>query len=330
MMMAEAAARANSNVALAKYWGKRDEILNLPYTGSISITLAGLTTTAAVAFGRRGGPDRILMNGSHANRAESHRIQIFLDIVRKRAGIVEPAEVEISTSFPVAAGLASSASTFAALALAAQRAAGLGLSESEVSALARRGSGSASRSILGGFVEWIPGEESNGSDSYAVQLAPPDHWKLGVIVAITSEDHKRVGSREGMSHAVKQSPFFPAWLSSHEADLDAVRDGLLRRDLDLVGRTAEHNCLKMHAVSMAATPALLYWTPATLAVIQRVLRLREEGTQAYFTIDAGPQVKIICPLDSRGAVADAIAAVPGVRRMLLSEPGAAAELVDVA
>jgi diphosphomevalonate decarboxylase len=325
--MTEAVARASSNVALAKYWGKRDDLLNLPYTGSISITLAGLTTTAAVSFGRGSGTDRVIVNGAAAGR-EAHRVRSFLDLVRRRASRSDRAEVEVSTNFPVAAGLASSASTFAALALAASRAAGLEMTETELSVLARLGSGSAARSIPGGYVEWLSGEESDGSDSYAVQLAPPHYWDIGIVVAITSEEPKHVGSREGMTLAVKQSPFFPAWLASHEADLDAIREGLLRRDLGIVGCAAEHNCLKMHAVSMAASPPLVYWNPTTLAAMQRVLSLRQEGTQAYFTIDAGPQVKIITPVSSRDVVARAIAAVPGVRRVLLSEPGPGAELLE--
>jgi diphosphomevalonate decarboxylase len=326
--MRQAVAIANSNVALAKYWGKRNERLNLPYTGSISITLAGLSTTARVRFGTERNHDHVVMNGEQVDTSPAYAVRQFLDHVRQAAGERAAADVEIRSNFPVAAGLASSASTFAALALAASSALGLPLSPRELSALARRGSGSAARSILGGYAEWLPGEADDGSDSYAVQLAGPEHWRLGIVVAITDLGRKRVGSREGMAHALKQSPFFPAWLESHAADLEAVRQGILDRDLALTGRAAEHNCLKMHAASMAASPPLLYWKPATLAVIHRVLQLREEGTEAYFTIDAGPQVKIICSWPQRDAVAAAIREVPGVQSVLLSEPGGAAELVE--
>ena len=328
--MREAVAIANSNVALAKYWGKRNENLNLPYTGSISITLAGLSTTARVRFDTERNHDHIVLNGEQTDNSPASVIRQFLDHVRRAAGEKTAAEVEVHSNFPVAAGLASSASTFAALAVAATSALGLSLSRCELSALARRGSGSAARSIYGGYAEWLAGEADDGSDSYAVQLAAPQHWRLGVVVAITDSGRKAIGSREGMAHALKRSPFFPAWLESHEADLAAVRHGILDRDLAVTGQAAERNCLKMHAASMAASPPLLYWKPATLAVIHRVLQLREEGTEAYFTIDAGPQVKVICAWPVRDTVAAAIREVAGVQRVLLSEPGDAAELVECA
>lgn len=328
--MKEAVARANSNVALAKYWGKRNEPLNLPYTGSISVTLAGLTTTVRTGFSASLPADRIILNGELSEGREADRISSFLDLVRRRTGSAARAEVEVSSNFPVAAGLASSASTFAALALSASRAAGMVLDDRSLSVLARRGSGSAARSIFGGYVEWLAGEASDGSDSYAVQFATPDHWRLGIVVAITNEGQKKVGSREGMARAVKESPFFPAWLESHEADLEDVRRGILERDLPRVGQAAEHNCLKMHAVAMAVRPPLLYWSPATVAVMQRVWRLRDEGFEAFFTIDAGPQVKILCPWAQRAAVAEAIGRVTGVQRILLSEPGGNAEVLETA
>jgi diphosphomevalonate decarboxylase len=326
--MREVVAIANANVALAKYWGKRDHDLNLPYTGSLSVTLAGLTTTARASFSGGLSEDRIFLSAQEADAFNARRFRGFLDLVRRAADTQARAEVAITTNFPVAAGLASSASTFAALAVAATHAAGLSLPSQELSLLARRGSGSAARSIHGGYVEWLAGEASDGSDSFAVQVARPDDWPLGVIIAVTDEGRKRVGSREGMEHVVKHSPFFPTWLESHDADLDAVRHGIQTRDLRLVGETAEHNCLKMHAASMAARPSILYWTPATVAVIHRVVELRQEGLSAYFTIDAGPQVKVLCLPQQRTAVAEEIGRVPGVQRVLLSEPGGGAQVVE--
>jgi diphosphomevalonate decarboxylase len=328
--MRQAVAIANSNVALAKYWGKRNESLNLPYTGSISITLAGLSTTVRVRLDAERAHDRVVLNGQQVDNSPAYVVRQFLDHVRRAVREKAAAEVEMRSNFPVAAGLASSASTFAALALAATSALGLSLSPCELSALARRGSGSAARSIFGGYAEWLAGEADDGSDSYAVQLAAPQHWRLGVVIAITDLRPKLVGSREGMAHALRASPFFPAWLESHDADLAAVRQGILDCDLAVTGQAAERNCLKMHAASMAASPPLLYWKPATLAVMHRVLQLREEGCEAYFTIDAGPQVKVICSWSQRDTVAAAIREVPGVQSVLLSEPGGAAGLVECA
>ncbi|HVM97815.1 MAG TPA: hypothetical protein VMT89_15575, partial [Candidatus Acidoferrales bacterium] len=163
-----------------------------------------------------------------------------------------------------------------------------------------------------------------------VPVAAPDHWKLGIAVVVTHEGPKSVGSREGMLRAAKSSPFFAAWLETHESDLAIIRDGILKRDLTLVGETSEHNCLKMHAASMAARPGLIYWKPATLAVIERVYDLRAAGTEAYFTIDAGPQVKVLCEYDHLEAVAESLETVPGVKRVLRSQPGSGATLVEAA
>jgi diphosphomevalonate decarboxylase len=324
----EAVARANANVALAKYWGKRNEELNLPCTGSIAITLSGLTTTARVRFDEELNEDRIVMNGHDVEPHAAERVRTFLGLARRRAGVSISAEVRLDSSFPFAAGLASSASTFAALTVATTHALGLSLSPKELSVLARRGSGSAARSIHGGYTEWLPGSRSDGADSYAIQLAPPEHWELAIIVAITTEKPKRVGSREGMARTVNGSPFFRAWQESHEVDLAAVRQGILDRDLGLLGRAAERNCLKMHAAAMASEPPLIYWNPATLAVIQKVIDLRNENVEAYFTIDAGPQVKVLCRPADGPTVADMIGRVPGVQRILLSKPGGAAGVVE--
>lgn len=326
--MAEAVARANSNVALVKYWGKRNEALNLPYTGSISITLGGLTTTVRATTRDDLGGDQVILNGRPGIPPATARITAYLDLLRRVAARPTRLTVELESNFPVAAGLASSASTFAALAAAGSAALGIELTPAQLSILARRGSGSAARSIFGGFVEWLGGELGDGSDSYAIPIAAADHWDVGFAIAVTAEEPKPVGSGAGMAHSVKQSPFFPAWLEGQEQDLDAVRRGILARDLTVVGEAMEHNCLKMHAVALAARPSLLYWKPATLAVIARVQELRNECIEAYFTIDAGPQVKVLCPLAERDAVADALRRVPGVQRVLLSQPGGGVELVE--
>jgi diphosphomevalonate decarboxylase len=319
--------KASPNVALAKYWGKRDSRLNLPFTGSLSITLGGLETVADIQL-TGSGDDEVGFDGVPAGAMHSRRISDFLDLVRRMAGRRERARVNLVSNFPVAAGIASSASVFAALAVGAARAYDLDYNPQQLSILARRGSGSASRSLYSGFAEWLPGKAADGSDSFAVQIAPPQHWPLGVVVAVTDTQPKSIGSREGMAQAVQHSPFFRAWCDSHTADLDEIREGIRSRDLHRVGTVAEHNCLKMHAICLGAQPPLLYWRPATLAVMERVRSLRDEGQEAYFTIDAGPQVKVICPMPQRGLVAAALASVPGVQQVLLSEPGPAPQILE--
>jgi len=227
---------------------------------------------------------------------------------------------------PRGVGLASSAAAFAALALAASRAAGLALDPSALSALARRGSGSAARSVLGGFVEWRRGERADGRDSVAEPLAPPDFWDLRVVVALTSSAPKAVSSRAGMEHAAT-SPFYPAWVAGAEADLAEARAAIRARDLEVLGLVAEHSALKMHAVGMGARPPLLYWRGATVDCLDRVWKLRAEGTPAFATIDAGPQVKVLCAPGDARRVAEALRAVPGVERVLACAPGVGAEVV---
>ena len=325
MSSAASTARANVNLALVKYWGKRESSLNLPATGSISVTLDGLWVEAEVAFD--GGPDdRVLIDGSPGGGDEAERVVRFLDVVRAEAGRRDYARVATRGSVPRGIGLASSAAAFAALALAGSRAAGLRLEPPALSALARRGSGSAARSVYGGFVEWRRGERDDGRDSVAVQLAPPERWDVRVVVAVTTSTPKAVSSRAGMRRAAA-SPFYPAWVAGAVADLDEARAAIAARDLEALGLLAEHSALKMHAVGLAARPPLLYWRGATLECVHRVWALRAEGTPAFVTIDAGPQVKVLCLPADAATVAEALAAVPGVERVLTCLPGGGAQVV---
>lgn len=329
MRVHAATAVAHPNVALVKYWGKRDSALNLPAVGSISVTLAGLSTVTTVCFDQALRRDELVLGGLAGSEAQT-RVSAFLDLVRKRAGFDLRARVDSRNDFPTGAGLASSASAFAALALAATRAAGLDLSPRELSILARRGSGSATRSVFGGFVEWHRGERPDGLDSFAEQLLPEDAWPMAVLVAVTSAAPKAVGSTDGMERTRLSSPFWPAWVEGAPAALAAMRDAVVARDLGRVGELAEHSCLAMHAVAMAARPGLVYWNAATVAVMHAVRELRRGGVGAYFTIDAGPQVKVLAAPGDASRVRDTLRAVPGVERVIGSAPGPGARLVDEA
>src|SRR5882724_4814910 len=325
MSGAETTARANVNVALIKYWGKRDETLNLPTTGSISLTLDGLWIDASCGFGA-GPHDECEIDGDPSPTDDATRVQRFVDVVRSEAGIDAPARIRTTSGVPKGVGLASSAAAFAALALATSRAAGLRLEPPALSALARRGSGSAARSVFGGFVEWRRGERADGCDSVAEPLAPPGFWDVRVVVAVTSSAPKAVSSRAGMERAAT-SPFYPAWVAGAEADLAQARAAIRARDLEALGLLAEHSALKMHAVGMAARPPLLYWRGATIECLHAVWALRAAGTPAFVTIDAGPQVKVLCTPDDARRVAEALRAVPGVERVLTCAPGGGAEVM---
>src|SRR5205823_11832206 len=282
----------------------------------------GLDVEAHVRFGP-GDEDRLVIDGAEAAGDGARRLTSFLDLVRATTRRREAAAVVMRSSVPRGIGLASSAAAFAALALAASRAAGWTLDAAELSALARRGSGSAARSIFGGFVEWHRGERADGVDSFAEPLAAIDHWDLRTVVAVTSTAPKAVSSRDGMLRTAA-SPFYPAWVAGAEADLAEARAAIRARDIEALGLVAEHSALKMHAAALAARPPLLYWRGATVDCLDRVWKLRAEGTPAFATIAAGPQVKVLCSPDDASRVAEALRAVPGVERVLTCAPGGGA------
>lgn len=310
-----AASQAQPNIALIKYWGKRDTALNLPVVGSISITLESLWTRTAVQFVPGVKEDRVSLNG-RSSEAESRRIAACLNLLRERAGVDYGAEVVSHNNFPTAAGLASSASGFAALVHAGAKALGLDLSLAEQSVLARRCSGSAARSIFGGYVEWAHGKLANGTDSVARPLLDADAWPLRVAVAITSTAAKQVGSTEGMRRTAETSPYQSAWVDTQEADLGLARAAIEARDFDALARISEYSCLKMHALALAAQPGLLYWNGATVECMHRVRALRQQGVPVFFTVDAGPQLKAVCAPSAIEQVKAALRDVAGVLEVL--------------
>jgi diphosphomevalonate decarboxylase len=324
-------ARAGTNIALVKYWGKRDATLNLPATGSLSLTLANFGSETTVRFAPDAespdGGDRITLDGTPASLPFAERVSRFLDLIRHDARVGLPAEVATHNSVPTAAGLASSAAGFAALALAASRAAGMNLAPPELSALARRGSGSAARSIFGGFVEMAAGTQRNGSDACAQELLPAGAWDVRLVVAITSDVAKALASTEAMELTAKTSPYYAGWVQAVPQDLAAARAAVAAKDLAGLGSVAERSAMRMHACAMAADPPILYWNAATLAAMETVRRLRAAGTQAFFTIDAGPHVKVLCAARDAARVEPALAATPGVLRTLVLAPGPGAEVV---
>ncbi len=325
--MAQATARAHSNIALIKYWGKRDSSLNLPAVGSISVTLDALHTTTSVHFSSEWPTDRVELNQAPADEKTTQRVSRFLDIIRQNAHIDERALVSSANNFPTAAGLASSASAFAALSLAASTAAGLSASPAQLSEWARRGSGSAARSIFGGFVEMHKGQRADGRDAIAEPLAAADFWDVRIVIAITSEQAKQTGSTGGMEQSKNSSVYYPAWVDTAEEDLSAMRNALLQKDFTRVGELSEYSCLKMHALALSGQPGLLYWNGVTMDVMHAVRNLRRQGIEAYFTIDAGPQVKVLCLPEHQNTVEEALQQIPGVLRLITTRPGTGAHLL---
>ncbi|MES1949671.1 diphosphomevalonate decarboxylase [Salinisphaera sp. S4-8] len=318
-------ARAHSNIALIKYWGKRDAALNLPAVGSISITLDGLYTDTRVGFHAGAERDSVDIGGRKVDAAPFTR---FLDLIRARAGIDYRARVESWNNFPTGAGLASSASGYAALALAGSRAAGLDMSPRALSILARQGSGSAARSIFGGIVEMHRGEADDGEDAYAEALLAANEWPLEVVVAITDRNSKAVNSTTGMSAIDTRSDYYDAWVKHAPDDLAAMRAAIAARDFETVGALAEMSCLKLHGLMLSTRPGLIYWNAATVAAMHAIRELRDAGTPVYFTIDAGPQVKALCAPEHTARVAAVLAQVPGVLDTRISGLGPGAHLLD--
>jgi len=322
----EASAQAQPNIALVKYWGKRRVTHNLPAAGSLSITLDGLWTRTRVRFEADRTRDEFNRNGV-ARNAELRRVSACLDLLRERAGVSAGAVVESDNNFPTAAGLASSASGFAALVVAAASALDLRIDPGELSAIARQGSGSAARSIFGGFVEMARGEDPEGHDARAWPLLPPQDWPLQVVIAVTSTGAKDVSSSDGMQRSTATSPFYGAWLETVPGDLGIARDAIESRDFDALATVSEHSCLKMHAVAMSAQPGLMYWSSATVDCLHAIRELRDAGVPVFFTIDAGPQVKAVCSSAATEHVRHTLAQVPGVEETLVCGLGAGARTI---
>ncbi len=313
-----ATALAHPNIAFIKYWGNRDAALRLPASGSISMNLSGLLSETSVTFSPAFIEDSLTLNHQPASSLALQRVSQFLDLIRQLSGSKLYAQVKSFNNFPTGAGIASSASAFAALALAASTALDLHLTEAQLSRLARRGSGSACRSIPSGFVEWRLG--TGDLDSYAESIAPPEYWELVDLVAIVHRAHKATGSSEG--HALADtSPLNPARLADAPRRLDLCRQAIRARDFDALARVIELDSTLMHAVMMTSSPPLFYWEPATLRLLKLIPQWRSQGLPVCCTVDAGPNVHIICPHSAAPQVQNLILELKCVSQVLLALPG---------
>ncbi|WEV75220.1 diphosphomevalonate decarboxylase [Bifidobacterium sp. ESL0800] len=327
----KATAVANANIALIKYWGKADERLIIPRASSLSLTLEGLSTWTTVEFGRPGTQpddqpggqtitDCLTIDGKVQLGSSLTRVSKFLDIVRQKAGIGLPARVTSANTVPFGAGLASSASAFAALAAAASKAAGLDLTPRELSRLARRGSGSACRSIFGGLVKWNAGHDDESSYAEPVDSGDMD---LAIIVVLISSAKKPISSREAMRRTIATSPLYDAWIDSCGKDLDDALSAIASGDVQHLGEITEANALGMHAAMMASRPSVFYWLPQTVAALNSVAAIRRDaGLGAWSTMDAGPNVKVLTVGRDAERVADELRnRLPGCE-IAVHRPGA--------
>ncbi len=318
-----ATAIAHPNIAFIKYWGNEDDALRLPANPSLSMNLGDLQTSTRVTFSDSFRIDELKINGQSITGPAMKRVSSSLDLVRTEANLHLPARIESESNFPVGSGIASSAAAFAALSVAGAAAAGLQPDEAALSRLARRGSGSASRSVPTGYCQWLTG---NDKTSVATSIAPPDYWDLCDLVVVVSQEHKAVGSTGG--HAIASSSSLQAArVAGAETRLQACRAALLERDLSKMGPIIEEDAVIMHSVMMSSQPPLYYWNAATMALIQATQQWRAEGLEVYFTIDAGPNVHLICETSQAKAVEKAVRQIVGVQDVLSSGPGGPARLI---
>lgn len=313
-------ARAYTNIALIKYWGKKDEELILPMNNSLSLTLDAFYTETTVSFDPALQADTFLLDGQLQNTAATAKISRFLDLLRELAGTKLRAAVTSENFVPTAAGLASSASGLAALAAAGNAALQLGLDDSQLSRLARRGSGSACRSIFGGFVEWEQGIDDITSLAHPLAANGFEN-DLAMLFVLINDKQKDVSSRDGMRRTVATSTFYPGWLASLPEDLAAIKQAIATQDFTALGRITEANGLKMHATTLAAVPPFTYWSPQSLLAMDLVRQLRATGTECYFTMDAGPNVKVLCRRQDEAAVQQAFSNSFSSDRLILAHAG---------
>ncbi|WP_053037863.1 diphosphomevalonate decarboxylase [Staphylococcus haemolyticus] len=296
-------ARAHTNIALIKYWGKADEALIIPMNNSLSVTLDRFYTETRVTFDETLTEDQLILNGEAVNAKESAKIQRYMEMIRKEAGISEHALIESENFVPTAAGLASSASAYAALAGACNEALQLGLSDKDLSRLARRGSGSASRSIYGGFAEWEKGNDDETSFAHRVEA---DGWEneLAMFFVVINNKSKKVSSRSGMSLTRDTSRFYQYWLDNVEPDLKETKEAIAQKDFKRMGEVIEANGLRMHATNLGAQPPFTYLVPESYDAMRIVHECREAGLPCYFTMDAGPNVKVLIEKKNQQAIVD--------------------------
>lgn len=285
----DATAYAPSNIALSKYWGKRDKALNLPLNSSLSISLRDWGSTTRVSPADHDQvwfQDRLLP----ADDPFAAKVLRFADRFRRDQHL--PLKFETSNTIPTAAGLASSASGFAALTMALVKAFQLQLSDDVVSMFARLGSGSATRSLWHGFARWERGQANDGTDSFArpLDVIWPE-FRIAIIPVDTGP--KSQSSRDGMNHTVATSPLFDAWPARAEADCAAIQNTVQDHDFQTLGALAEANALAMHATMLAARPALSYLKPESWQVLETLWAARRDGLAAFATMDAGANVKLI-------------------------------------
>ena len=306
-----------ANIAFIKFWGKKNPKLNIPFNNSLSMNMGSCLTTTTVEFNPRFRGDRVFIDSKEVKDDKKLRVIKIIDFVRDKSNIAWCVKVASKNNFPADAGIASSASAFSALALSASAAANLELSQKDLSILARLGSGSASRSIIDGFAEWKKGKNTNSS--YAIQLAPPNHWDLRDIVVVVEKGTKKKSSTEG--HAVAlTSPFYKVRQNLLPKRIRNIKKALYKKNLKNLGEILEEEAIELHMIAMTSKPPIFYWNKGTVEVINKLHGWREKGLSAYFTMDAGPNVHVICLAKDAKKINSRLKKIPEVLFTITNKP----------
>jgi len=321
-----AVAQAHPNIAFIKYWGNKDEILRLPENGSISMNLQALHTRTTATIDHDASADTLSINGEVQEGLALSRARQYLEKVREIYSISGKLRITSENNFPMAAGIASSASAFAALAAAVNALFELELNSDYLSALARLGSGSASRSVPPGYCEWFPGKTH--ADSYARSIADSDHWQLWDCVAVVAKEEKKIGSTQGHKLA-STSPLQDARLKNADERLSICREAIFKKDFEQLAAVIELDSDMMHAVMMTSRPPIMYWQGASVSIMHEIRRLRSRGIEAAYTLDAGPNVHIISTPDAIRKIEDHFRGFNGISSLITSPVGDGARLISV-
>ena len=318
-------ARAHTNIALIKYWGKSNKELKTPLMSSLSMTLDAFYTDTTFEHGNHLEKDSFILNGVEQTTEQSKRVVNYIHRLQKNYSFTDHFKIESTNHVPTSAGLASSASAFAALATAFAASYGLNLSKEELSKLARLGSGSATRSIYGGFALWNKGH--NHDDSYAIAIDEKPDWDLHMLAVEVNTHEKKISSTQGMIRA-QTSPFYQPWLNRNYTEIEAMKQAIDEKDFTKLGQLSENSANEMHAINLSAQPGFTYFESDTLKLINLVQQLRQDGVECYYTIDAGPNVKILCTLRNKKKIISAVHNLLGNVKIVDASFGPGVKVLD--